>query len=117
MGQGYQCVTYNLTNLPIASCFLVLGTPTDTDGDGLTDAYENFVSHTDPSKSDTSGDGMLDGWKVLWGLNALANNAAQSGLRANLTYTLTGWLTGVSGILAETVIPDPEGNVNQDSPP
>ena len=40
MGQGYHGNTYTLTNLPNTACFLILGTPQDTDGDGLTDAYE-----------------------------------------------------------------------------
>ena len=33
---------------------------TDTDGDGLTDAYENATG-TDPSRRDTDGDGIDDG--------------------------------------------------------
>ena len=54
---------------------------------------------------------MLDGWKVLWGLDPLLNNPAQSGLRCNFTYYLEGWLSGVSGVRAETVGSDAEGNV------
>src|SRR5206468_9778799 len=40
MGQAYHCVTNSLTitNQPNVSAFLVLGTPQDADGDGLTDA-------------------------------------------------------------------------------
>lgn len=33
----------------------------DSDGDGLTDAQELNVYHTDPNKSDTDGDGFTDG--------------------------------------------------------
>jgi hypothetical protein len=66
MGQGYHCATYLLTNLPSTSTFLILGTPLDTDQDGLTDAYENLVSKTDPNKPDTDGDGVLDGWEVVF---------------------------------------------------
>jgi thrombospondin type 3 repeat protein len=32
----------------------------DSDGDGWSDFYEVFVSHTDPTKADTDGDGVID---------------------------------------------------------
>ena len=72
MGQGYQCVTYTLTNLPNSACFLILGTPVDSDSDGLTDAYERLVSKTNPLLYDTVGDGISDADKVLLHLNPLA---------------------------------------------
>jgi hypothetical protein len=112
MGQGYHCVTYTITNLPNTACFLILGQPTDRDSDGLTDAYEMLVSHTDPNKADTSGDGMLDGWKIIWGLNPLINNPAQISERSNFNYTLAGWLNALSGVRTETITPDAEGNLN-----
>ena len=115
MGQGYQCTRYLLTNLPATSALLILGTPQDTDQDGLTDAYELLVSHTDPSKPDSSGDGMLDGWKVLWGLNPSAINTLQTTQRANYTYDPAGWLNQVAGWRGETLVPDAEGNVKQNS--
>ena len=40
--------------------FFRFGLDFDSDGDGLTDAYENFVSLTDPSNHDTDGDGLSD---------------------------------------------------------
>jgi hypothetical protein len=78
-GQGYHCNTYLLTNLPSTAAFLILGTPQDSDGDGLTDAYERLASKTDPTKPDTSGDGMLDGWKVMWGLNPVLRESLSLG--------------------------------------
>ena len=66
MGQGPHCATYMIPGLANSPVFLLLGTPQDSDHDGLTDAYELLVSHTDPNKADTSGDGILDGWKYLW---------------------------------------------------
>ena len=69
MGQGYHCTTYLLTNLPSTSTFLMLAKPTDSDLDGLTDAYENLVSKTDPNNPDTDGDGVLDGWEVVFYTN------------------------------------------------
>jgi len=114
MGQGYHCVTYTLPNLPGTACFLLLGTPLDSDQDGLTDAYEQLVSTTDPHNADTDGDGMLDGWEVMWGTNPLSNEAAQSGKRSNYGYTATDWLNQVSGSRAETIGLDFEGNVTSD---
>ncbi len=76
MGQGYSCNTYLLTNLPNSSVYLILGTPTDHDQDGLTDAYEVLVSHTDPYNWDTDGDGISDSDEVLLHLNPLVPNPA-----------------------------------------
>ncbi|HEV2208587.1 MAG TPA: LamG-like jellyroll fold domain-containing protein [Verrucomicrobiae bacterium] len=67
MGQGAHCVTYTITNLPAYSAMFILGTPQDSDGDGLTDAYELLVSHTDPHDPDTLGLGISDGWQVAYG--------------------------------------------------
>ncbi|HEV2209091.1 MAG TPA: LamG-like jellyroll fold domain-containing protein, partial [Verrucomicrobiae bacterium] len=66
MGQGAHCVTYTITNLPNYSAMFILGTPQDSDGDGLTDAYELLVSHTDPNNPDTFGVGMSDGWQLAY---------------------------------------------------
>ena len=113
MGQGYHCTTYMLTNLPTRSAFLMLGQPIDSDGDGLTDAMELLVYKTNPHLSDTSGDGMLDGWKVVWGLNPLIDNTAQSDKRSNYVYDTAGWLRQLTGIRAESLTLDREGNVQQ----
>jgi hypothetical protein len=113
MGQAYRGTNYILpiTNLPPANAFIILGTPQDSDHDGLTDAYELFVSHTDPNNPDTSGDGMLDGWKIVWGLNPLANNTASSSQRSNYGYDPASRLDQVFGIRAETITVDGEENV------
>jgi len=116
MGQGYPCVTYTIPSLTNSDVFLILGTPQDSDRDGLTDAYERLVSHTNPYVADSGGDGMLDGWKVLWGMNPLTNNPAQSGERDNFVYDGTGRLETVSGVLAEMFNFDAEGNIQQDQP-
>ena len=50
---------------------------TQRDSDGLTDAYELLVSHTNPSNADTDGDGIPDGWEVAHGLNPLVNDAGE----------------------------------------
>jgi hypothetical protein len=114
MGQGLHCINYTLTNLPSSGAvFLILGFPGDPDSDGLTTAFERLVSKTDPNKPDTSGDGILDGWKVLWGLDPLSNNPAQPSQRSNYTYDPVGWLDLLSGIRSETLTNDFEGNLTQ----
>jgi hypothetical protein len=66
LGQGGTCSSYSIPNLPtIGPVLFVLGGPQDSDGDGLSDAYELLVSHSDPNKMDTDGTGMPDGWQVL----------------------------------------------------
>jgi hypothetical protein len=57
---------------------------------------------------------MLDGWKVLWGLNPLLNNPAQSGERDNYTYDGIGRLENTSGAFAEVFGFDAEGNITSD---
>jgi hypothetical protein len=90
---------------------LLLASTEDTDGDGLTDAFEVLSSHSNPNKADTSGDGMLDGWKVLWGLNPSITNTAQPSLRSNFGYDPAGRLRLTSGVRTETISVDAEGNV------
>jgi hypothetical protein len=70
MGQGYQCDTYMLTNLPVSACFLILGTPQDTSGFGLTDAYEILVLGINPAGSQTDSYGVPYAWYAENGLNA-----------------------------------------------
>ena len=113
MGQGYQCNTYMLTNMPTTACFLVLGTPQDTDGDGLTDAYELLVSKTDPHNANSNLDGILDGWEILLGLNPTISNLTSPSARANYGYTLADWLNSITGIQGKSgsIALDNEGNV------
>jgi hypothetical protein len=54
--------------------FFVAGSALDSDGDGLSDGYEKWVSQTDwaatssdTHPTDTDGDGMPDGWEAMWG--------------------------------------------------
>ncbi|MGH7990572.1 MAG: hypothetical protein ACREDS_10345, partial [Limisphaerales bacterium] len=67
------------TNLTVTNfsttgiCFFRLGTTNDADNDGLPDAYEKLVSHTDPNNPDTDGDGLSDGLEVQLGFDP--NNA------------------------------------------
>jgi len=70
MGQGYHCNTYMLTNLPNTTCFLILGTPQDTSGYGLTDAYELLVMQTSPSGPQTDSYGVPYAWYAENGINS-----------------------------------------------
>jgi hypothetical protein len=110
LGQGTNGASYTL-NISSQNAFFVLGTPQDTDGDGLTDAYELLVSHTNPDVADTDGSGLSDGWQVLLGLNPLINQVAQPNTRANYDYTQTDWLDSITGVKDGTVSLDNEGNV------
>ena len=50
-----------------ASGFYCVGFDMDSDDDGLTDAFELFVTHTDPQSSDTDRDGLADGVEMALG--------------------------------------------------
>jgi hypothetical protein len=113
MGQGQHFNTYTIPNIDSADAFLILGTPLDSDGDGLTDAYELLVSHTDPNNKYSNLDGIPDGWDVLLGLNPQTSNLTQPGERSNYGYTTADWLNAVSGVKSGTINLDNEGNVTQ----
>ena len=106
-GQGYHGCTYALTNM-VDTAFIILGTPTDDDGDGLTTAYENLVSKTDSKDANSNLDGLLDSWEVLLGLK---NNLNSSSSRSAYFYDNGDWLNGVSGVRAGSIGSDSEGNV------
>ena len=55
--------------------FYRFGVDIDSDGDGLTDSYENLVSLTNPFTPDTDTDGMPDGWEVDNELNPTENDS------------------------------------------
>jgi hypothetical protein len=73
-GQGPHCQTYSLTGMPQGTVFLVLGTPLDSDGDGLTDAFEKLVTKTNPYNPDTNGDGISDSDEYLLKLSSSVPN-------------------------------------------
>ena len=112
----WQTNNFALTNFSTTDqSYFRLGTMLDSDGDGLTDAYENLVSHTDLNNWDTDGDGISDGDEVALGLNPLSNELSQSGKWSNFTYDHAGQLQSISGVRTETVGADAQGNVNKNS--
>ena len=69
----------NFPSLPWTNAFFILGTPQDTDGDGLTDAYEILVSKTSPTNYtmwSSDGYGTPDAWYLAHGFNPLARGVA-----------------------------------------
>ena len=52
-----------VTNLTADYCFFRLAETNDTDGDGLSDAFEKLVSHTDPDNADQNSNSIPDGWE------------------------------------------------------
>jgi hypothetical protein len=93
----------------------VLGTPQDSDLDGLTDAYELLITHTSPTNAYSSGSGMLDGWSVVFGLNPNINYTTNAAFLSNYTYDPVWRLKALSGINAEVIGFDPEGNIQGDA--
>jgi len=113
---GYWQTNVTATNFSITDqSYFRLGTMLDSDGDGLTDAYERLVSHTDPNNTDTDGDGISDGDEIALGLNPTMNDIG-SGNRLNFTYDHAGQLQSVWGIRSETTTVNAPGNLTQNSP-
>jgi hypothetical protein len=52
-----------VTNLTADYCFFRLADTNDTDGDGMSDAFEKLVSHTDPNNADQNTNSIPDGWE------------------------------------------------------
>ena len=68
LGQGYQCTTYTV-NIPSVNALLVLGTPQDSNGDGVTDAYSDLIGHIDPSVAQSDAYGVPYAWYIQNGLS------------------------------------------------
>jgi hypothetical protein len=71
-GQGNSGVTYQLPGLVSSATYLILGTPYDPENDGLTEAYERLVSHSNPLNPNFLSPNMNNGWAVLWAKNPFA---------------------------------------------
>jgi hypothetical protein len=68
LGQGQQATTYTVS-IPSANAFLILGTPLDSNGDGVSDAYSLLVAHIDPNTAQTDAFGVPYAWYVQNGLS------------------------------------------------
>jgi hypothetical protein len=115
--RGPSCAWYQYTNQAVTNTFYVLGTTNDTDGEGLTDAYELLVSRTLINNADTDGDGISDYDEVVLGMNPLdLNEIAQSASRINFQYNANGWLTNGFGMWSKAIVLDVEGNIQGVTP-
>jgi hypothetical protein len=84
-----------VTNLSSPTEFFLLAGTNDTDGDGLTDAFEKLVSHTDPNKYSTDNSGMSDGWQ--WqSFGSISNNPSGDPDGDGLT-TMQEWQMRTAG--------------------
>ncbi len=76
-GTNTVSTTYDPSNATGPVFFAIGNADVDSDADGLKDAREKFVHHTDPNAVDTDEDGMPDGWEVDHALNPI--DAADAG--------------------------------------
>ena len=110
--RGPSCFTYQYTNQSASQSYFILGTMLDSDGDGLTDAFEKLVSKTNPALWDTDGDGISDRDEVVLGTNPLVDESALTSGRINFQYNAAGWLTNAFGKWSKSISLDAEGNVS-----
>lgn len=68
------------TNAMEETAFFRVAPQHDTDGDGLSDAYEAWTAGTDPSQFDTDSDGLSDGGEVDIGTDPLVADSDGDGL-------------------------------------
>jgi uncharacterized protein (DUF2141 family) len=96
---GGSPLVWTDTPYPSALRFYAAGdADTDSDLDGLTDAREFFIYHTNPTNVDTDADGLVDGLSGV-----VATNLYMGGVHSNGAGFVEGELSwGTSGILADT---------------
>ena len=70
LGQVSAAGRFCIAGLPNAAVFIILGTPYDQDGDGLTDAFERLSSHSDPKNAQSLCPGIPDWWIWIYFGNA-----------------------------------------------
>ena len=79
----------------------------DSDGDGLTDAKEIQIYHTDPSTADTDGDGFSDGEEVARGYSPLVKGKKLVEVDTDKDYLPDAWEIALGTDLAN---PDSDGD-------
>ena len=88
---------FTFTNTPGAPVFYVLGCTNDTDGDGLTDAFETLVTKTSPW-TNHSVNALYTDWEMV---NVLVNDLGQDcGNEQNSQFETTVAVLGTNVIVA-----------------
>ena len=116
----FELQKYSLpTNGVADSCFVSVATQDDSDGDGLSDAFESLVSGTDPILADTDGDMILDGDEVALGLDPAVSDTDGDGLSdgvetGNCLYAAVGlWILMTNAVdITGSLAADPDGCVS-----
>jgi hypothetical protein len=76
---NYQVIIYNPAGNLTSNAATLTVLP-DSDGDGLTDADETSIHHTDPNKADTDGDGLSDSDEIqIYQINPLLKDSDSDG--------------------------------------
>lgn len=86
----------------------------DSDSDGMPDGWEvlnGLNPHFNDAGLDADGDGFTNLEEYLFGLDPQENDFANGVTTQTYNYDNATRLTGVTGILAETFVYDPEGNL------
>ena len=68
------------TNAMEETAFFAAADQSDSDSDGLSDAYESLVAGSSPSLTDTDGDGLPDGDEVAMGSSPASSDTDGDGL-------------------------------------
>lgn len=84
----------------------------DADGDGLTDAQE-YALRTNPSNIDTDGDNIIDGDEVTLGWDPKTSALADATKTETFTYDAANRLTAVTGKSTLGYTPDANSNLTQ----
>jgi hypothetical protein len=87
------------------SMVFVFGLCTDTDNDGLSDAFESLVAQTDSSLADSDEDELPDGWEYSMGLDPLSgagDNGAAADMDADGISNLDEYRCGTHPTKADT---------------
>jgi hypothetical protein len=117
---GQTSITFEKPSTNVFSAF-VLGDHRDSDGDGLTDGYEFWVSGTLVNHADQNTNGIPDGWEILNGFSVATDHSGDNDDFDTLT-NYAEYLLGTDPRKTDTDgdgIPDDEDSqpLFQDAPP
>jgi len=88
----------------------------DLDGDGLTSLqeYQHAGGSLDPSRFDSDGDGMPDGWEIANGLNPLVDDASDDSGDSDGVFALEEYRHGTDPAVDDSVL-DTDGDTISDA--